>query len=495
MKVLHPAQIQSWEEQTKQSGTSVEALMKEAVEGIGYEIEIRFQPGPCLVLAGKGHNGNDALWLGALLSQRGWQVTALLSHSTDQRTPIECSLIDHLAGEAAVWPKTENLLPSNQPPVLIIDGLLGLGANGEPRRPYDEIIQWVMETKRNCDHLFSLDIPSGFNTETGEAYPISITANSTTMIAAAKQALLFDRAASHTGTLNGVPISLLQPGPESSMNFYTIQDARLCVRQSKTDTYKHRSGLVSIFAGSSGMSGAASLCSRASLKAGAGLVKLYTRREVVDRVCHDTPEVMVHLFDDQLDLDQVMAQSHSILIGPGFGTDSAAENLLKTLLQQYTGPIVIDADAIQLLANNNALMALLRTNHILTPHWGEYQRMFPASVNDRFAAAQNWSRQRLEATLVLKGNHTFVCPHGGIPSSNGSGHPGMATAGMGDVLAGIISGLCAQGYHSVEACQLGSFWHGLSADLQKREIGMSPLLASDVTECLGQAWHHISLTS
>ncbi len=495
MKILSPDTIQAWEARTIDGGTPVQLLMKEAVMGMFHYIQSRFRHRNILILAGKGHNGDDALWLGYLLKQNGHQVSVILSHPPDERNPPDDSPISEMSEGASVWPDHPPHLFARSP-CLIIDGLLGLGAGGHPREPVASIIRWLESQRRACDHLLSVDVPSGLDAATGSAGDPCIQADTTLCIAAVKTGLLPDRAAPFVGRLYGIPISLESPGPEAALNFFDVNMARNLIRRLPADSHKHRRGRVSIWAGSPGMAGAAILSSRAALRAGAGLVRCFCHPDILSLVAAATPEVMTHPLDSSGHLPPEALDSDALLAGPGIGINPQSEAALTRLISDYSGQLVLDADALRITARQPRLhsaLASLSAQPILTPHPGEFREIAPEAPADRMEAALQWAASAASpAILVLKGQRTLVASSAGAVTVNGSGNPGMATAGMGDVLAGIITGLTASGTPPENAARLGCFWHGASADHLAHHQGEPSITAGDVIGSLGDSWKWIT---
>jgi hydroxyethylthiazole kinase-like uncharacterized protein yjeF len=490
MKILPPKSIQDWEQKTIDGGTTVEALMEEAVDGLMDYIRSSFRHRRVLVMAGKGHNGDDSLWLGLLLKKAGKEVEVVLSHPPEERHPPAQSPIPEYASRASVWPDYPPDLFSGDP-LLIIDGLLGLGASGNPREPVSPMIEWVQSGRRACDHLLSVDVPSGLDAANGTAGSPCIQADTTLCLAAIKTGLLPDEAAPYVGRLHAVPISLQAPGPDTTMRYFDRHEAREVIRPLPADSHKHSRGSVAIWAGSPGMAGAAILASRSALRSGAGLVRCFCHPEIYSLIATATPEVMVTPHQPSEPWPSEALESGALLAGPGIGINPQSQEALGRLISGYSGPLVIDADALRIIARNPGWRTSLPPKTILTPHPGEFRELAPDAPRDRMQAALEWAASAETALLVLKGQRTLIASKEEGLTVNGSGNPGMATAGMGDVLAGIITGLAASGYTPYNAARLGCFWHGAAADQVARSRGEPSLTAGDVISSLGETWKWI----
>jgi hydroxyethylthiazole kinase-like uncharacterized protein yjeF len=488
MKVLDSRTVQEWEARSIEQATSVAALMEEAIDGLTRWIKHRFPPGRCLALCGKGNNGNDTLWLADRLRELGWHVEICLSHPPEDRSAPEVAPIRRAQESARIWPDFPGDTFSSGPPVLVIDGLLGLGARGAPRSPYDEMIQRVMHKRRSCDRIISIDFPSGVDTDSGSCHDPHVQADFTVAIGAVKSGCLQRAASDAVGRLSAIPISLVAPAPEADSEFFTLGDATLHFPRRFSGTYKNRQGTVSIWAGSAGMAGAAILCSRAALHSGAGLVRLFVPETILPHVMTATPEVMVHpVLTPGGQFNPLLFEAEALLAGPGLGTDESVRSLFSRFSAAVSQPLVLDADALNLCGPGKQELASLPARTVLTPHPGEFARFFPAASGDRIADARQFTSLNPNRTLVLKGPQTIVAQSSHPLSFNGSGNPGLATAGSGDVLAGLTAGLLAGGRDPRDAARLAVFWHGHAADHAVRLHGETSLTAGTVIDFLGAA--------
>ncbi|MEM6884910.1 MAG: NAD(P)H-hydrate dehydratase [Verrucomicrobiota bacterium] len=489
MKILSPQAIQDWEQQTIASGTPAETLMRQAVTGLHQLITHRFPAGLALIACGKGNNGNDALWLADALKESGWQVTVWISHPPDERTRIdtEPEPIERSLEQAVVHPTTPSNCFLSSQPVLIIDGILGLGAIGAPRGVASEMIQWLMQHRRPQDITFSIDTPSGLDAENGEIYDPCFYADFTVSLGAVKSGCCRQSARDAVGRLSALPITLDEPTPDTNEDFFTLEMARELISHRKTDAYKHQQGTVHLWAGSTGMTGAALLASQAALRSGAGLVRLFTSEEIIPSLTGFNPEIMLEPITLSKKLNPNLVDSDALLVGPGIGLNAKTRTLFMDVIEQVRCPLIVDADGITLCASEPSLLATLPADTILTPHAGEFARLLPQSSGSRSKDARLFTTLNPHVVLALKGPNTLVTSQGPGLSYNGSGNPGMATAGSGDVLAGLIAGLRARGRNPWDATRLGVFWHGLAGDEAARRCSEDSLLASDLIDSLGPA--------
>ena len=251
---------------------------------------------------------------------------------------------------------------------------------------------------------------------------------------------------------------------------------RAVVHPRKLDGHKKTFGHVLVIAGSPGKAGAALLCARAALHSGCGMVTAMVPSEAIMPLLASNPEVMYTTQEDFENID--LTQFDAIAIGPGMGKSNLAKSNLNNVLTKFHGPVVIDADALTLLATNTEL---LKHNHIITPHPKEFANLQGTDykVSERLHQAQEFSK-KCPAILVLKGKGTLVISNGESPMINTTGNDGMATAGSGDVLTGIIASLCAQGYSPFYAACISVYIHGLSGDIAVQQKSKASLVASDI---------------
>jgi NAD(P)H-hydrate epimerase len=482
--------MQEWERRVIGSGVHAERLMQEAVEGMLREIRKRTAPStPVLVLAGKGNNGNDALWTGRELELAGHPVHYVLSHPAADRTPSDAKRIHEALIRAHVWPCG---LPSagRSRGWLILDGLLGLGSKGAARGAPAEILKAVAAWRKPMDTGVAVDFPSGLDADSGLAEGEAFRADWTLCLGAVKRGCLADSARPWTGTVLGLPLDSLGASDEGTEGFTDRRAAFALMQGWNAGIHKRRRGTLVLWAGSEAYAGAAALCSRAAVHAGAGLVRLVTSPEVIARLGMETPEVIVEAWKGT-GLPEVFAGASAVVAGPGLEKGAATAARLAELLDGVKVPSVLDAEALNMVAVDGALQRKLGSWHVLTPHTGEMARLLGHEVADRHAAVREWSETN-EGVLVLKGPNTLVGGKRRLVSSNGSGNPGMGTGGMGDVLSGIIGALLAQGYAPADAARLGVFWHGAAADRVAAVLGGRGVTPTRVIAELGAAWKWMS---
>ena len=435
-----------------------------------------------LVLAGHGNNGADAYTTAAMLIKAGWSVSLQASVA---RNP-SAELLQAIAAFELVGGQTTPFCSDEVSQAdVIVDGLLGTGVKGELSEELTSIINAV-----NNSHawVLSLDVPSGIEPDTGCAKTVAIAATHTLTFGAIKQGLLTGQARHYCGELIFVDIGLVPFLPKSNVKKLVSEQLPKIFAPRRRDSHKGKSGKVTVIGGDFGMSGAVRLASEASLRAGSGLVTVVSRPEHQVVVCSTRPELMFwgcELVDMEVYLK--LGWADVLVIGPGLGTSDWGYNLLKAV-DLAEKPSVIDADALNLLGQ----FPQSRMNWVLTPHPGEAARLLGLSVaeveQDRFNAVR-LLQAKYAGVVVLKGAGTLIydgkeCVVAPV------GNPGLASGGCGDVLAGIIAALMAQGYSNMQAACFAVLIHGDAADLAAK-AGERGMLASDLMPYIQQLVNQI----
>ncbi|MDR0533416.1 MAG: NAD(P)H-hydrate dehydratase [Verrucomicrobiales bacterium] len=491
MKVVPPSTIQNWEQETLAAGIAVSALMEQAVEGCVQYISEKFpQPGAAIFLCGKGNNGNDGLWLAGRLAELGWDIEVLITETPTERKLVDSPAIRSALSSAQIWPAFHSFHLDHREPALVFDCLLGVGAKGEPSGKTREVLEWWQQQRKPWHVTVSVDTPSGLDGENGTAAACAFQADFTLAIGAVKQGCLQGDGTRYSGRIVPIALTIYQDDADYFADFFDLSLSRELAHSVSSATHKYKQGDLSIFAGSPGFTGAAVLASRAALRAGAGVVRLFCHPDSHRELASQTPEVMVQPWDGQT-IPAKAASSDAWVIGPGFGTDLAAERKFSLLLRSASRPVLLDADALHLLNTQSQLIPTRKTPIILTPHEGEFQRLRGNPIANRQKDSINWISKYPNTILVLKGPNTLVTEYNHLPSYNGSGNPGLATAGSGDVLSGIIGALLAQGVNAFDAARLGVYWHGFAADAALAIHTEQTLLSGDVIDHLGAAWKKI----
>ena len=467
-------------------GISAEALMDQAGAGVARALRQFFpQPGRCIVFAGKGHNGGDALVTAEHLQRAGWEIDVRLAVPEE-----DCAELTRK--------KLESLRATPPPPaghravIVALDGLLGLGARELLRAPIRSSVQEInrLQQERNA-FVVALDVPTGLNSDSAETDPEdSVRADFTITIGFAKHGLIVDSALDSVGRIEVVPLRDLM-APDIAWNEYlaTPYSLQSVVRRRKFSAYKNQMGRIGIVAGSQGLIGAAILTTEGALRAGAGLVELFVPKELYSLMASVAPaEAMVRPIRS---FKELLAQKIDVwAVGPGLG-NGPAPDILK-FIDQAKQPMVIDADALNMLSGQTDILKRSPGPRLLTPHPGEMQRLLDPGKMSRAGTARHFCEQ-FPVTLLLKGSRTIVAERARPLSYNSTGTPGMATGGMGDVLTGVCAGLAGRGLGFYDAARVGAWACGRAAEMSIFQSGQSEesLLPRDVLAHLGKALNEL----
>ena len=449
------------------------------------------------IFCGFGNNGGDGFALCRLLLQNDYNARAIILENSEKMT-ADCAqnfkLLKRLSPDS-ILPYASNLfdtIPKKNS--ILVDALFGSGLNRSLEEPYPALIQAINDSGLA---IISIDIPSGMFAEFHEAADASkiIKANYTLSFQFPKLTFLLPDFGNFVGELHVLPIGL---HPEFCRDVptshYLIEEADCKAIARKRNTFAHKGnfGHALLIAGSEAKMGAAVLSTHACLRSGSGLVTALvppTERMVIQ--C-SLPEAML-MEETKLSANTDLSSYTAIGIGPGLGTTVAVALQLKLLIQNCKQALVLDADALNILAENKTWLGFFQGEVVLTPHVKEFERLTEKAKNayHRLQLAKEFSIKN-KVYLVLKGKYTCIsCPDGN-QYFNPTGNAGMAKGGSGDVLTGIITGLLAQNYSAKEACILGTYLHGLAGDIAAYKLSQEALLASDIILNLPDAYHYLN---
>jgi hydroxyethylthiazole kinase-like uncharacterized protein yjeF len=491
--VVTSSQMIAAEQAVIAGGISAEVLMEEAAEGIFHVITQFFpRPGTAVLYLGKGNNAGDALVVARHLHDAGWKLMARCISPPAGFKELPAKHWKAIEGKVTVLPDCADI-PREQGCVLILDGILGIGATTEPLRgAYDDAVR-EMNTLRRDRHAFTvaIDLPSGLGAGDG-----CVEADLTVTIGQVKTSLLEDKAAANAGRLAVAPLEALrQAKGDATQRLLTSRNLLSALPCRSFEFHKGQAGRVGVIAGSRGFLGAAVLASSGALRGGAGLVTLFVKEEMYPLMVPLVPaEVMVKPVRDYRD---VLHETLDVLaIGPGLGANHD-EEVLEVLSHAET-PAVVDADALNLIARRGVdVLEECRGPRLLTPHPGEMARLaaqFPGWEDlSRRDLARAFAAQFPGATLLLKGSRTLIAAAGRPVSFNSTGNPGMASGGMGDVLTGLCAALAGQKVDLYDAACLGAWLSGRAAECAVAKGGCSQesLTATDVLRELGSAFQDL----
>lgn len=449
------------------------------------------------IIAGPGNNGGDALALARKLKEAGYPVHVYLYSSGNLSADCSSNRIRLLRSHPEIITEHLNdyVAPVIRPDAVVIDGLFGSGLT----RPLTGIFAQVVDAiNQSPNEVVSIDMPSGLLGDSlHKVGQSTVYANYTLSFQVPKLAFFYPENDEFVGRWSILDIDLHPGGIAGTETPFYYQDAeavRPLLKKRSHFAHKGSCGHLAILAGSKGMAGASILSARAALRTGVGLLTVHGpegNRCILQTI---VPEV---IYDADPHLECISEFYHAnkydaLAIGPGMGTRTASAEMMRQLLQQSRPPAVFDADALNILSMHDTLLPQVPKGSILTPHPGEFARLFGETRNSMEQLEEaRLMAARYEVIIVLKGAHTRIVTPQGKVWFNGSGNPGMATGGTGDVLTGIIGSLLAQTYDPESAARLGVFLHGLAADLALKKQSEESLLASDVIESLGAAFLYL----
>ena len=440
------------------------------------------------VVCGPGNNGGDGYVLARLAHRSGRKVSVLHLAEHVPRTPLaQRACTDYVAsgGRIELFPEA---LPHGD---VVVDALFGIGLShaAEERaadeRAVDEPAAALIDAiNMQAAPVFSLDVPSGLDSDLGSAPGKVVHATATLQFIARHAGLHTGAALEHAGMLALDELDVPEESFDSATACATLLTEEALSRwllPRRRNTHKGESGRALCIGGDHGHGGAIVLCAEAALRSGVGLLDVATREIHVPVLLARRPEAMARAVESGEDLQPLLAQADAVAIGPGLGQGEWARAMLRLALASGK-PLVIDADALNLVAAESSAFGDALADAILTPHPGEAARLLGSDTvsvqRDRFAAAREIA-QRYNAVTVLKGAGTIVCAPGEIPQVIDAGNPGMAVGGMGDVLTGVIVALRASGMSAFDAASAGSLLHSLAGDAAAGE-GERGLLPSDL---------------
>ncbi len=448
-----------------------------------------------LVFCGIGNNGGDGLVIARLLKQSGYHVEVYAVRFSDKCSE-DFNINEHRLKEIGLTLhdiKKLSDIPELDATSIIIDSIFGSGLSRPVKGFAAELIRKI---NTSLAELIAIDIPSGLfsedNSENDRRYIIH--AKHTLTFQAPKLAFLFPENEKQVGNWHVIPIGLDEDFIErisSKYHFVTPEMLRGLLKPRKKFDHKGTYGHALLIAGSKGKMGAAVLCAAASLRSGVGLVSVQIPACGMHIMQVAIPEAMIICDTEENCITKLVDTTSfpAVGVGPGLGQDEKTEKMLKLLIQNSDSPLVIDADALNMIGRNITWLPFLPASSILTPHPKEFERLAGSSTNhfERFKM-QVQIAMKYGIYVILKGAMTSIaCPDGEV-YFNSTGNPGMATAGSGDVLTGIITGLMAQGYDPKQSAVLGVYLHGFTGDIKASEIGEEAMIAGDIVKGLADGF-------
>lgn len=500
MKIFSAAQLKEADEKTmgKQEISSDE-LMERAGTLVFNEIHNRLKgsPGTIKIFCGIGNNGGDGLVIARHLIEHGYEVIIYVVNYSEKRSEDFLKNYDRIRNLTKKWPvllKTEDDFPELNSKDFVVDAIFGIGLN----RP---LVSWVANLIKHVNasaaFVLAVDIPSGlFADQPTKEKESIVKANFTLTFQSPKIAFYLPDTGRYAGDVEVIDIGLDREyllETDTEAHLIRKQEAAQLYRPRKEFTHKGTYGHALLVGGSYGKMGSISLTSRAALRVGAGLATVFIPRCGYDIIQTLLPEAMVitdvadnFISDVEHDLDPAV-----VSFGVGVGKREETKNAFEALLEKTEKPMVIDADGLNLLAANKELLKKLPGDSVLTPHPGELKRLIGSWENDfeKLEKARDFVKEN-KVLLVIKGSYSITVT-GDQFYVNSTGNPGMATAGTGDVLTGVITGLISQGYDSLTATVFGVYLHGRAGDIAAKKMSYQGLIAGDVVDHLGAAYQDL----
>lgn len=503
-RALTAAQMREAEQSAEaKHGMPSGLLMENAGRGLAEVARsVAGEGGRFAVLCGPGNNGGDGFVAARFLRESGARVAVALVGDAAKLTPEARRNVTALLGYG-VTVVAVDALPELGRGDVVVDALFGTGLSRAPAGPFAEAIARIARWREAGAKVVAADVPSGLQSDTGEAFEPCVVADVTVSFGFLKRGQVLEPGASLCGELRRVDIGMGDAaarditGPE--LLLVEESDARGVLPVRRQDSHKGTYGHVLVVAGSRGKSGAAAMVARSALRSGAGLVTVATRGDVLDVVLGYAPEVMGIPLDASgplgpADLEAVVAAAEkkdALVIGPGIPRGPETTAFLGELLARIDCPAVLDADALNAVSEDLSVLRRAKAPLLLTPHPGEMSRLSGKSTKEVQAHRVMLAREFAMAhgvTLVLKGARTLIAHSDGSVYVNPTGNPGMATGGSGDVLSGVCGALLAQGLRLPEAAWTAVYAHGLAGDLAARKRGMMGLVATDIIKGLCDVW-------
>ncbi len=499
MIILNEAQIKAWDAYTIAKGISSLALMEQAAIAVTDKLDLLLgeEDQEVLIICGNGNNGADGLAIARLLLDMDYIVDVYVNlegeHTQEWKANYErlmASDPEQLEIHTTWNPEEIELSPSGT----IIDAMLGTGLTRPLSGLWLDITNWVNE---QSNLTVAIDMPSGLYVDRAPDGEV-VYADLVLTFQCQRLAFMMPESEPHFGEVLVCNIGLSDTFLlEHDIRNFELTYYYLLPFLIDRNRFSHKGdyGHGFLIAGSLGKAGAAVLASGAALRSGLGLLTVHVPEIMYSILQAAVPEAMVILdkHPHHLSECQIPERIAAIGIGPGLGKDQDTINALAILLAaKHNIPMVLDADALNILALRKDLLDQVPAGSIITPHPGEFDRLFGEQDDhySRFATAQREAQQR-KINIVLKGGVTIVCQSNGVSFFNTRGNPGMATAGSGDILTGVILGLLSQGYSSDYASLLGVYIHATAGDLAAEDQGYESLIASDIVEYLGESFEEL----
>jgi NAD(P)H-hydrate epimerase len=464
-----------------------------------------------VILCGKGNNGGDGFVCGRYLQQLGASV---ICWAIAERDELSSDTLRNLVSAEDAGVVVKRFRPGESEPELVrdlaeaacaADALLGTGAKGKLRDPIRRLARILNESERR---VFALDMPTGMNADSGAVDSDCVRCFMTITFGFPKRGLYALPGRDLCGDITVVDLGYPEESVDVSTGVLLWEEIRYMLPLRDPRGHKGTFGRVIVVAGSPGMTGAACLSAEAALRSGAGLVKLVVPEGLANLCATKLTEVMVFGVpqsefgtfgpDSLNELAPFLGEADSVLLGPGLSTKEPAVSFVHTVLPKLRKPLVLDADGLNALENgpSSAIESLSKHASVLTPHPGELGRLVnrkPAELVKDSVGSARAAASHFRCDVIFKATPAIVASPDGTTDICSLGNDGMATAGSGDVLAGLLAGLLAQGYDPPTAARVGVMVHGRAGDICRGEFGRRGMTAGDMLRCLPYAWRELEV--
>ena len=489
MKLLSSQQIHEWDAYTieHEPVASIDLMERAARRCTDYIFDQQLIHEHIKIFCGKGNNGGDGLAIARQLIEAGMQPAIFILEFGAKGTEdfqVNLHRLHQLTSEI-YFIQSKEFFPEINKNDLVIDALFGSGLNRPLKDLSAELVQHINQFNAR---VVSIDVPSGMFIDKSSKGNAVIKATYTLTFQSLKLCFLLPENADMFGIVGTLDIGLhpvFLETVDTTLQLITKEQIQSYLKPRTPFSHKGTYGHALLVAGNKGKMGAAVLAARACLRTGVGLLTVSVSEEGLNIMQTAFPEAMCTIRDETVEWKKYS----SIGTGPGLGTHDDAKQLVQLILKNYTQPVAIDADALNIIAANKEMLNSIPAGSVLTPHPKEFERVFGAAENDfeRIQQALQLSQQ-YPFIIVLKGHHTFIA-HSGKGWFNTTGNAGMATGGTGDVLTGIITSLLAQRYEPLHAALTGVYLHGLAADIALTQQSLQSLLPSDIIRAIGESYN------
>jgi len=501
MKLLSAEEIRLWDQFTIQNEpiNSIDLMERAAHQCSDWLEKNNYTHQHIHIFCGKGNNGGDGLAIARMLTDRKVPVSVHIlefGHKGTDDFQTNLARLHQYPGVVIRFIQTKENFPKLDPDDLIIDALLGSGLNRGLDGVTAALVTYINDSP--CA-VISIDIPSGLFADQTSKDQVNIKADHTLSFQNYKLSFLMPENGFTIGEVHILDIGLHADFYQTLSSKYFLADddtIRSLYKPRNRFSHKGNFGHALIIAGGYGKIGAAVLAARACLRGGAGLVTAHIPKCGYDIMQTALPEAMVMTdFNSSFitKIEDDVSKYDAIGIGPGIGTASETRMMLRTIFDEFKKPLVLDADALNIISAQKDLLRYIPAGSVLTPHPKEFERLFGKTADDFARIDLALSKAKaLNCVILLKGHHTLIAAPNGTAFFNSTGNAGMATGGSGDVLTGIIASLLAQDYSSVDASILGTYIHGLSGDIAASQLSQEAMIAGDIIDHIPAAFLHVS---